>query len=247
MTIPTRIRQANHVLATIATYGRRFFYNDKSGAVSHFITGSEHPYFVDHYSGKAVDTTQDGRDWDGFTNGGTLRALVSALTNYIQTGEPIAAGWFGPWPDCFDLWGYGEEEMEKVRAIALKSPAVDHPSRTLIHGHGLDDPKHFFAKVIDEDGREHTLNLQAIDPEDAAGEACEAIAKRTNRVVSLDPANFSGCSDYAEAVATAESVAFMGTRYVSVWNGRRECTPETDPDFTKDFSADAAPSLVAAM
>ncbi len=56
-----------------------------------------------------------------------MRRLVEALRDYIRTGEPISSGHFGPWSKILcdgDLWGYGFEEMAKVRHDVSKTQAV---------------------------------------------------------------------------------------------------------------------------
>lgn len=54
-----------------------------------------------------------------FSEGGTLLSLCMALRDYILHDKPIPMGHFGKWPEHLcggDLWGYGFDEMEKVRS-----------------------------------------------------------------------------------------------------------------------------------
>jgi hypothetical protein len=128
-----RVDDANMVIRAIASHGRRFFYSDDRhetyGQFMIDLTGSIR--FIDNYTRKRVRIVKGGK-WRGFHNGGTCRAIVEALAEYIRTGKPMSRGFFGPWPQWVndgDMWGYGAEEMEKVRRDAFKSPAVYSPDK----------------------------------------------------------------------------------------------------------------------
>jgi hypothetical protein len=120
-----RLAVANTVIKIIAAYGRRFFYSgpgaeEKSNTArtSHFWIGKRGDiWFRDKYTQKDVYVSYRGH-WRGFSDGGTLRSLVEALRDYIRTGERRFTHHFGPWPQNMcggDLWGYGHDEMQKVR------------------------------------------------------------------------------------------------------------------------------------
>lgn len=90
-------------------------------------------YFVDDYSQKAIYTAWTRDDWRGFSHGGTLRDLVIVLAAFIRFGGRIAPSRFGPWPQWIcgsDLWGYGNENMTKVRKAASNLGIVkfDNPA-----------------------------------------------------------------------------------------------------------------------
>ena len=94
----------------IASYGRRFFTHQ--GRVSRFeLDAGGRVWFVDAFAGARIYTHHTNGRWRGFSEGGTLRSLVIALRDYIQTGKPVPSGHLGPWPDWYsagDPWGYGD-------------------------------------------------------------------------------------------------------------------------------------------
>lgn len=115
-----RLEIANKLIDVIAACGRKFF--AKEERVSKFeIDARGKIWFIDAYSQKRIYTHHKGR-WRGFTNGGTLRALVENLRDFINNGTQISNPYtFGPWPDHIaqgDLWGYGDD-MQAVRDAAL--------------------------------------------------------------------------------------------------------------------------------
>lgn len=122
-----RIEKANAVIQVIAKHGRRFFYYDETGAVSYFkLDERGRIWLVDKYSQKPVYVAYS-YEWRNFTEGGTLRCLIEALTEFIRSGTQVPSGHFGPWPDwCArgDLWGYGTEAMEAVRVEVMQTGAV---------------------------------------------------------------------------------------------------------------------------
>lgn len=115
-----RLDAANHIIVTIASCGRRFFWNRYNERFARFeVDHRGRVWFIDAYSGKRIYTHYSGR-WRGFTNGGTLQTLVCHLRDYIVHGKRLRSGIFGPWPEHFcngDLWGYGDD-MRQVRGIA---------------------------------------------------------------------------------------------------------------------------------
>lgn len=123
-----RITEANKLIETISSYGRRFFYNERNDRVAYMLIGPRgHIYFVDDYSGKAIYVAYNGR-WNGWSHGGTLRDLVKELANYVRTGEQLSPNWIGPQRfNDSNIWGYAEDEMAKCRAEAAKSPVIATP------------------------------------------------------------------------------------------------------------------------
>jgi len=120
-----RIQHANDVILSISRYGRHFFRCSRTGAVAHFVLDDRNRLrFVDEASRRAVLIVKGG-EWRGFTNGGTMRALVEDLAEYIKTGRQIR-NHFGPWPEWVcggDLWGYGDDCAANVRAEVRINPA----------------------------------------------------------------------------------------------------------------------------
>lgn len=122
-----RMKYANMVIGQIADCGRKFFYH--RGNVSHFeLDRRSRLWFVDGYEDYKICMVK-GWGNRGFSEGGTLKALVDDLVNYIRTGEKLSEGRFGPWPEWYcngDLWGYGED-MQKVRDMAMALGMIDEP------------------------------------------------------------------------------------------------------------------------
>jgi hypothetical protein len=127
-----RVEQVNQVIRIIADHGRRFFYNagNQTYASMH-IDKFGKIWFVDDYTQKAILTqkTAWGGRWKGFSNGGTLRALVEAFRDYIRDGIPLPLGFLGP--ERFNdsnVWGYDEQGMKAVREQAGALPVFKQPA-----------------------------------------------------------------------------------------------------------------------
>lgn len=124
-----RVAHANQLTTTISQHGRRFFYSpgkDRTACME--LDDRGRVWFVDDYTGKRVYTHHTGftSRWRGFSHGGTLRALVEAMRDYIVTGQqiplwriatasPLSAG---------DIWGYGHEAAALVRDTAYALPII---------------------------------------------------------------------------------------------------------------------------
>lgn len=119
-----RIGHANLLLAAIAARGRRFFHHEKSGRVARFeLTASGRVRYRDEFSDCLIDTGREGR-WRNFSGGGTTQKLVAALGAYVSKGIKISRRHFGPWPEWIcdgDVWGYGAETMDELRAAIAGS------------------------------------------------------------------------------------------------------------------------------
>lgn len=102
-----RLENANKFLRTISKCGRHFFCH--KGKVSKLELDSRgRVWFIDAYTDKRV-YTHYRFDWRGFTEGGTLRALIVRLRNYIKSGEPfILPAW--------NYWGYGNDIFEVIKS-----------------------------------------------------------------------------------------------------------------------------------
>ncbi len=117
-----RVEQANALIVAIGSHGRRFFWSTSKERFARFeISERGRVLFVDDYIGKPTDTHNETGRWPNFSHGGTLKALVCAVRDFIVTGKPINPRYLGPWPKHLcdgDLWGYGHGAMEAVRAQA---------------------------------------------------------------------------------------------------------------------------------
>jgi hypothetical protein len=114
-----RLAAANLLLECIATNGRRFF--SAKGRIARLELARGRIFYHDPYSERRIYTHYRYR-WRGFSQGGTMRALVIALREFVTKGVTLNPLIFGPWPDWYcggDLWGYGES-MANVRATAAE-------------------------------------------------------------------------------------------------------------------------------
>ena len=109
-----RIEVANRFVKIISEHGRKFF--ERNGKVGYFDI--EHGHVVWHCEVAKKRIWLSYKYWS-FGNGGTMRALINALANYIREGGELPMRHLGPWPKWIggdgDMWGYGTDEMEKVR------------------------------------------------------------------------------------------------------------------------------------
>lgn len=112
-----RLEQANEFIRLIASCGRQFFHHE--GCVSQLeIDARGRVWLRDKYSGKLVYTHYEQGRWRGFSEGGTLRALIIALRRYVCHSTPVPRWFFGE--GCYDgnRWGYDAESMGRVRTAA---------------------------------------------------------------------------------------------------------------------------------
>jgi hypothetical protein len=106
-----RIEKVNQLVAVIAGCGRRFLsYGEKKMIFS--LDEKGRVWLCDPFSGKRIYTHREGQ-WDGFSEGGTMRDLCIAFRDFIIDGAPLL--WIG---GDGDLWGYGLEDMQKIRKAA---------------------------------------------------------------------------------------------------------------------------------
>lgn len=140
LTKSQRLQIANEIIRMIGSCGRTFFnYQD---TISFFELIEGRLWFCDSYSKKQIYVAYRGK-WRGFTNGGTMRSLIENLRDFITHRAPIKA-YFGPWPDWIcegDLWGYGKETMETLRADL--QPLLERAAKCYAV------PKKKLAKVLD--------------------------------------------------------------------------------------------------
>ncbi|MCA9924225.1 MAG: hypothetical protein KC421_17735 [Anaerolineales bacterium] len=113
-----RLKNANRLIKTIATHGRRLLSNNES-ITQILMDERQRLWLLDAYTQKKIYLHY--QSWGhGFSDGGTMRQLIVLLKQYILTGQTIHHSFFGPWPQWLcngDIWGYGED-MNVVRSIA---------------------------------------------------------------------------------------------------------------------------------
>ena len=120
-----RLKTANAIIRVIGSYGRHFLSENSDRSPQSLVKEPFFAYFgvdarnelwyVDRYSRKLILVRH--QDWPGFSDGGTLRSLVSLLAHYIENGQDNVMRMLGPWPEWIcggDLWAYGDD-MQKVR------------------------------------------------------------------------------------------------------------------------------------
>ena len=112
-----RIEKANKLLKKIASCGRNFFYYGEDKTTAKFILKNNRIYFMDEYTKSemlAYNYRQLGRK---FNQGGTMKALVLDISEWIRTGKYTNGkngygGLFCP------HWGYPEKDMKDIQDYA---------------------------------------------------------------------------------------------------------------------------------
>lgn len=113
-----RLAQANEFLRVIASCGRRFFcHEDRVSQLE--LDERGRVWLIDKFRGSRVYTHYTAGRWRGFSEGGTLRALIIALSRYVCRGEPVGAWFFEKGLYDGNRWGYDPDSMEIVRAAAV--------------------------------------------------------------------------------------------------------------------------------
>jgi len=119
-----RIDTVNRIIQEIAQRGRRFLYSKQHNRVSRFYWSGAHLWFVDHYSDvplrmipKRTDKDRNAQKY--FTSGGTLWGLVHDFKDFIF-GDNEANHNNGYGGLYCPHWGYPEEDMEAIRAVAVE-------------------------------------------------------------------------------------------------------------------------------
>jgi len=125
-----RVALANQALKIIGTYGRRFFYNERTNAYAIFeVDPRGVVWFVDEKTQTSIRIDKDNktRQWFGFSHGGGLRDLVERLYEYIVSARLVSRFNLGfERYDGSNIWGYPEDDMKKVREEA-GALAMFHP------------------------------------------------------------------------------------------------------------------------
>lgn len=124
-----RVEHANELIRLIGSYGRRFFWSAEHQRFAHIeLDARGRVWFIDDHTGMRVFTHCANGRWKGFTHGGTLRSLVDDMRDYITFCTPvprwkIAIKQMGD--PTQDVWGYGLEAAEALRAEAFKLPIIE--------------------------------------------------------------------------------------------------------------------------
>lgn len=141
-----RLEHANELIRIISSHGRRFFWSrgrsiwDKAAKKAVFVETNQvarfelrdgRLFYIDDYTQKAIYALGTGyrNKWRGFSHGGTLRALVEDMRDYILEGTPLHPGkivisQLGK-PDLEDnIWGYDADSARAVRAAAYQLPIL---------------------------------------------------------------------------------------------------------------------------
>lgn len=122
-----RVYNANRVLEAISKHGLRYFYHPSSDRLASFSLNDQGQiWYHDEQTGASV-YVHNKRQWRGFSHGGGLRRLIEALRDYIATGMPISADWFGTHimrDDGSNYWGYAPEALAAVQDEVAKLAAV---------------------------------------------------------------------------------------------------------------------------
>lgn len=105
-----RLDNINKLIELIANTDRCFFKHEKG--ISKFIPLKTTVKYIDGYTQKKVTVNGNNRD-SGFTEGGTMWALVKDFKEYIVTGKKVNGinGYGGLY--CA-YWGYTDEGQEKI-------------------------------------------------------------------------------------------------------------------------------------
>ena len=120
-----RQQQVHAIIRVIGSHGRHFLSENSDHRAlvenpffAHFrVDDRRELWYVDRYSRKDILVRHS--EWPGFSDGGTLRDLIKHFADYISgEAKEINMRHFGPFPEWScggDLWGYGKDEMQKVR------------------------------------------------------------------------------------------------------------------------------------
>lgn len=120
-----RAEHCNDLIKEVAAHGRKFFYGKRRNVTAQLmISNGGRVYFLDHQSSKLVYTHQSCH-WSGFTSGGTLRALVESMRDYITKGHLLNINWICRKrirEEDGNIWGYEPSEAIKLLDAIKNNP-----------------------------------------------------------------------------------------------------------------------------
>lgn len=114
-----RLEIINKLIKYISEHGRRFFWTkgtvnqDSVESVAFMKLKNGRLYFVDNYTLKEIPIIDNGHRWNGFSHGGTLRALVQDFADYIRTGK-YSNGNHGYGGLYCGHWGHSDEIQNDI-------------------------------------------------------------------------------------------------------------------------------------
>lgn len=126
-----RLDECNFLIEKISTHGRKFFnYQKRTGRTSRLEIGfQERVYFIDGYTGERIYTHRRFCHWRGFSEGGTLKAWVEAMRDYITFGDKCNLDAICPrgiGRDTGNIWGYSDTEADKLRESVKHLEMFNH-------------------------------------------------------------------------------------------------------------------------
>ncbi|MEY2354755.1 hypothetical protein [Lysinibacillus capsici] len=113
-----RVEIVNKLIKFISERGRRFFYrketllNKNKDFTAYMKIKNNRIYYVDDYTQTEIPMVKHG-NWQGFSHGGTLRALVSEFAYFIRTGIPCN-GKYGYGGLYSGDWGHSDEIQQEI-------------------------------------------------------------------------------------------------------------------------------------
>ena len=114
-----RCQRANKLIQFISERGRKFFHGKEYTAFI-CVNDKGRYYFFDDYTNKLIYMWNDKAWGINFSHGGGLKAFLTSLKKYIQTGEELK----GVVPySCGTLlyknvWGYPERDVIQIEDYA---------------------------------------------------------------------------------------------------------------------------------
>ncbi|MDY0395395.1 hypothetical protein ACFSMW_13370 [Virgibacillus halophilus] len=114
-----RLDKINKLIKFISGRGRRFFYSngtvnmDNVESIAFMKLKNGRIYFVDDYTQREIAVINNYRDWNGFSHGGTLRALILDFAEFIRSGKYTNGnnGYGGLY--C-PHWGHNDEIQQEI-------------------------------------------------------------------------------------------------------------------------------------
>lgn len=108
-----RLNVVNNLITFISQRGRRFFYSKSKDRIAFMEMNNNRIYYVDAYTGSRVYAYPHHTDRKGFSNGGTIWALVCEFSEFIRTGKD-ANGSHGYGGLYGSGWGHSDEIQQEI-------------------------------------------------------------------------------------------------------------------------------------